>query len=149
MNYWIFKCNPLIFDIDERLKNPEQGTTWQVKQFKKDIKKGDRAFIWRCGKNLGIIGLMDVVSNPQNMHELEHELKYYEKPDLERKLRVEGKFIYKFDCIKKKDLEIIHGLNSLPVFYGVQRGTNFEVNEFDGKKLEGIILTQPNLEIFT
>jgi predicted RNA-binding protein with PUA-like domain len=89
MNYWIFKCNPIIFDIDERLKNPEKITTWQVNQFKKDIKKGDRAFICRCGKNLGIIALMDVVSDPQNMHEVEHDLKYHGKPDLEKKLRVE------------------------------------------------------------
>jgi hypothetical protein len=45
-------------------------------------------------------------------------------------------------------LGIIHGLKNLPVFHGVQRGTNFEVNEFDGKKLEEIILTQPILEKF-
>jgi hypothetical protein len=91
---------------------------------------------------------MDVGSDPRNMHEFEHELKYYKKPDLEKILRVEGKFIYKFECIKKKDLGKIHGLKNLPVFHGVQRGTNFEVTEFDGKKLEQIILKQPSLEKF-
>ncbi len=49
MNYWIFKCNPDKYRIDDRLEDPEEIITWQITRYKENIAPGDLAFIWKTG----------------------------------------------------------------------------------------------------
>ena len=45
MSYWIFKCNPARFRIDERLADPEPKTSWLVTPYRDEIRSGDTASI--------------------------------------------------------------------------------------------------------
>jgi len=76
------------------------------------------------------------------MYELEHEQKYWQIPDTELIMRVEGNFRYRCPCISYKQLKQINELKDLSVFHGFQQQTNFRVNEAEGNILMGLIKTK-------
>jgi 5-methylcytosine-specific restriction endonuclease McrA len=59
---WIFQGNPRFFRIDDYLNSREEFY-WTIKQFKKIIKIGDIVYIWRSGKNAGIVAVAQVTSH--------------------------------------------------------------------------------------
>jgi predicted RNA-binding protein with PUA-like domain len=73
MNYWIFKCNPKQYMIDERLEDQEPRTTWQITRYKEKITLGDVAFIWKTGNERGICAVISIDSYPIEIPELEQE----------------------------------------------------------------------------
>jgi len=135
MSYWIFKCNPDEYRIDERLKDPEPKITWRVTRYKDEIKKGDIAFIWRTGDNRGICAIIRIESDPREMEELDSEQKYNFERDIRVRMRIEGRFTNRFGCVSHKELRNIQGLESLSVFSGYQQTTNFRVTDEEGKIL--------------
>jgi predicted RNA-binding protein with PUA-like domain len=139
VNYWIFKVNPDRYRIDDRLQNNDPNTTWQVTRYADQIRRGDLAFIWRAGKRRGICAVMKIDSDPDEMEEIELERLYYRIPDLEKKLRVRGRFIRRFALIPSKDLKVSPGLENLSVFHGFQQATNFLVSPKEGEILLRII----------
>lgn len=140
MAYWIFKSNPELFHIDERLKDDEPITNWKVSRYKDEIQIGDIAFIWRTGPKRGIVAVMEITSKPKEMHELDHEQKYWEIPDTKLITRVNGIFKYRLKhYISHKKLKQIPELGNLSVFHGFQQHTTFRVNEPEGKILMALI----------
>ncbi len=63
-NYWIFQGNPDTYDFKAAL---EQGgiSDWNVTAHKAKIHEGDKGIIWLTGKNAGVYGLLEVVSEPR------------------------------------------------------------------------------------
>jgi AAA domain (dynein-related subfamily)/EVE domain len=61
---WIFQANPDIFDID-RAVSEEPEMTWVVRQYKKEICKGDRVYLWRSGPEAGVIATATVLADPE------------------------------------------------------------------------------------
>jgi len=45
VNYWVFQCNPKVYDLAAALK-ASVVTGWQVNQHKKDIHSGDKVIVW-------------------------------------------------------------------------------------------------------
>lgn len=62
-NVWIFQANPTVFDID-RAVSEEPEMTWVVRQYAKEVKQGDRVYIWRSGPEAGIIATASVLADP-------------------------------------------------------------------------------------
>lgn len=62
-SYWIFQCNPDMFDIVQALNN-ELVDTWTVTAHKDKIKQGDKVIIWKTGENSGCYALASVTSEP-------------------------------------------------------------------------------------
>ena len=52
-NFWIFQANPKLFDIDLALQDLDE-ISWLVRQHQRELKVGDRVFLWRSGKDSGI-----------------------------------------------------------------------------------------------
>src|SRR5205823_7045995 len=52
--WWIFQANPKIFDIDAALRELSE-LTWTVKHEATRAAVGDRVFIWRSGKEAGVV----------------------------------------------------------------------------------------------
>ena len=69
MNYWLLKCEPNHDYSYQDLENDGQtywdGVTnnWALK-FIREVKKGDKAFIYHTGKERCVAGIANVVSNP-------------------------------------------------------------------------------------
>lgn len=61
---WIFQANPTVFDID-RAVSEESEMTWVVRQYAKEVRKGDRVYIWRSGPEAGVIAMATVTSDPE------------------------------------------------------------------------------------
>jgi len=142
--YWLFKCNPEKYRIDERLKDPESTITWRVTRYKDEIEPGDIAFIWRTGRDRGICAVMQIDSAPQDMPELDHELQYCVDLDTGIKCRVVGTLIERVGCFSHNVLRWVPGLENMAVFHGFQQATNFQVTPEEGEKL--IELIQEMLE---
>ena len=63
---WIFQANPKYYDIRQALANGE-NIRWGVPQFFRQIRKGDRVFIWVAGENAGIEAVGEVLNAPQEV----------------------------------------------------------------------------------
>ena len=135
MSYWIFKCNPDEYRIDERLKDAEPTITWRITRYKDEIKKRDIAFIWRTGAKRGLCAIIRIESDPREMQELDSEQKYNFERDIRIRMRIEGKFTNRFDCISHKQLRNTRGLENLSVFSGYRQTTNFRVTDEEGRIL--------------
>lgn len=147
MNYWIFKCNPKYYRLDDRLNDSEEKTTWRIKQHKGKVKQGDIAFIWETGRDRGTWGIratLQIDSAPVEMDELEAEKKYYIEPDFQPTpmVRVRATFRDRFTRVSAQDLMDIPQLAGLSVFRGPHQATNFEVTNDEGQFLLNYIKAQ-------
>ncbi len=52
---WIFQANPDRFDIDGFLKQAAGQMSWLVARYKDEIGVGDTVYLWRSGKDAGIV----------------------------------------------------------------------------------------------
>jgi len=139
VNYWIFKCNPEQYRLDERLRDAEPLTSWKVTRHIDEIKEGDLSFIWRTGPDRGICAVMRIDSEPTEQAELEDEQKYLFVRDTAIMPRVLGTLTHRCACISHKDLKNIPGLENLSVFRGFQQGTNFKMKNEEGKILMKLV----------
>ena len=60
---WIFQANPTIYDIDQALSESSQ-VTWVVRQYRTEVHKGDRVYLWRSGANAGVVATATVEDEP-------------------------------------------------------------------------------------
>ena len=69
MNYWLLKCEPdhdySYADLEKDGQTHWDGVTnnWALK-FMRQVKKGDKAFIYHTGKERCVTGIANVVSDP-------------------------------------------------------------------------------------
>jgi 5-methylcytosine-specific restriction protein B len=120
-NYWVFQCNPDMFDLvtalDENLVE-----TWTVTAHKDSIKDGDKAIIWMTGEEAGCYALADVKGEPEQIKKSKDDYLWKEEHTGGLKVRVKithnfsEKPIYKSLIVDKK---------SLSGFKGGNQGTNF------------------------
>ena len=142
ISYWIFKCDREKYELDARLQDVEEETTWRIDlNYKNVVQPGDMAFIWQIGRNKGIRAIMVVVSKPDEIEEIENEKQYY-RPNFEptRILRVRGKFLSRFPVVSAKRLrENDPSLSDSPAFRGRSGQTTYEVTNTHGNFLENYI----------
>ncbi|MBK9736887.1 MAG: EVE domain-containing protein [Saprospiraceae bacterium] len=63
VSYWIFQCNPDMFDLKTGL-NEDLVNTWTVTAHKDKIREGDKVIIWMTGSDAGCYALAEVTSEP-------------------------------------------------------------------------------------
>ncbi|UJF28579.1 EVE domain-containing protein [Planococcus sp. 107-1] len=61
---WIFQGNPKYYDVINAVEDLDQ-ITWSVNQYKQQIKKGDKAYIWLSGEGGGIVAYGEILENPE------------------------------------------------------------------------------------
>lgn len=139
MNYWIFKCNPDFYRLDARLTDPEPRTTWIINRYRERVQADDIAFIWQTGKHRGIRAAIRVDSPPQDMPELESEMKFQTSPDASFDCRVYATVLRRDLDISADKLRAIPGLEGLSVFRGFRQGTIFPVTPEEAGILKRVI----------
>ena len=138
VNVWMFQANPSVYDIDQALS--ELGELdWVVRQYKSEIKRGDKAYIWRSGAEAGVIATATVITNPA---ELPGDKDPYvlrpeslSKPELRVMLRVEAVLP---EVVRRSDLLEHAVLKDLEVIRQAQ-GTNFRVSAEQDEALEALV----------
>jgi len=84
---WVFQGNPKKFDIDDYLSRYPTLIYWRTPLYKKEIALGDRAFIWRAGKESGTVAIGTVAELPVARRSVMHpealsdDLWFDERPD--------------------------------------------------------------------
>jgi len=63
---WIFQTNPKIFRIHDWWRDYPNllEMTWAVRQYQKNIRKGQQGIIWVAGKDGGIFATVETLTNP-------------------------------------------------------------------------------------
>jgi MoxR-like ATPase len=79
---WIFQGNPKYYDVIGAVQDLDE-ITWAVNQNKKQIKKGDRVYIWLSGSNAGIVSSGKILNDPY-MAEPDEEDSYNRSEKLNR-----------------------------------------------------------------
>ncbi len=71
MRYWMMKCEPSVYNIEDLRNEPNQTTTWEgVRNYqarnmlRDEIKKGDLAFFYYSNAKVpGIAGIMEITKD--------------------------------------------------------------------------------------
>lgn len=127
MAFWIFKCNPELYRLEDRLADSNPTISWSVSRHREEIGPGDTVFLWVTGSDRGIRAVMRVDHAPRMMAELETEQAYWAGRDTEEKWRVVGTLTHRDVNLSHSDLRETPGLEQLAVFQGFQQMTNFPV----------------------
>jgi predicted RNA-binding protein with PUA-like domain len=67
MNYWLMKTEPEEFSWDDLVKRGAKGEPWtgvrnfRARSYLKEMKKGDRVFIYHTGDEKQIVGIGEVI----------------------------------------------------------------------------------------
>ena len=139
MNYWIFKCNPELYRIANRLNDPNPVITWKVSRYRDEIKAGDVAFIWRTGGERGVVGAILLRSDPHLMKEIPSELPFgIGEPENGKQVMVIGELVAR-KTLPAGELRKIPGLKNLSAFRRPYQGTNFPVTCEEGQLLCGLL----------
>jgi predicted RNA-binding protein with PUA-like domain len=139
MAFWIFKCNPEKYRLEDRLADPNPRLSWTVSRHRDEIESGDTVFLWVTGSDRGIRAVMRVDEAPALMAELESEQAYWAERDTQEQWRVLGTLTHRIANLSHTTLRNVAGLEDLSVFHGFQQMTNFPVTRDEGAILMRMI----------
>lgn len=136
---WIFQANSKFSDVSGLRLLPEPVCL--VQQFKKQIKRGDRVYLWECGRRRGIIGLAEVLEAPRIQAEPPEQLRFVRDSEKFAGDRLRVKLL-----LLKVIAPILHRkyLLSRPELANLRilrcpRGTNFPVSREEAKILQALV----------
>ncbi len=140
MAFWIFKCDPKVYDLDSRLADPDPIITWNISQYRDRVRPRDIAFLWRTGKRRGIRGAMQIDEGPDEIPEFKREIdRFFDDPQshegqriIRKKWRVIGTLICRDAALNMNELRTHPGLESLSAFTPVP-ATVFPVTDREGQ----------------
>src|SRR5437016_6152943 len=110
MAFWIFKCNPERYRLQDRLADPNPTLTWTISRFKDEIGPGDTVFLWETGEKRGIKAVVNVDTAPREMAEFESEQHYWAVRDTEERCRIVGTLTHREVDLSHKALRDQPGL---------------------------------------
>lgn len=141
MAYWLFKCNPERYHLEERLAEANPILTWLVTRYRDEIQPGDTVFLWQTGADRGIRAVIRVEEAPHEMPELEPGQAYWSERDDEVQCRIVGTLTHRAVNLGHEYLRQVPGLSGLSVFNRNvnQQATNFEVTPEEGEILMALV----------
>ncbi len=128
---WIFQANPNLYSVNESLKLESQEL-WNLRQYAKVIKIGDRVLIWISGSEAGIYAVGTVMTAPMVMSDSEKGQEYWidkprgRQPAPRVQVRYEQRLVDR--PLRKTYLEWDPELSNLSIIR-YPRGTNFPVTQ--------------------
>lgn len=143
MKVWIFQCSPKRWRVFEAFKDPEfqQEGTWEINQYKTEIKKGDLALTWVAGQSAGIYQVCDIVSDPAIMGDVPSGKYWINASDSDRnslRVLVTVKWkLYDYPVLRSELMEIPE-LKNLKILRFFQ-ATNFPVSAGEWEIIERLI----------
>lgn len=135
---WLFQGNPDRFNVDAYLASRTEFC-WSVRQHRSRIKVGDRVYLWRSGKDAGIIAVAEATSDvmllPDDAREFWVEPAADEVGPAHRvKLRL---------LLNRSDSPLLRARvrEALPGFHFIKspQGTNFTVTPEENQVIESLL----------
>lgn len=138
--HWIFQGNPKYYNVVGAISNLDT-ITWAVNQYTKQIKIGDKAYIWLSGSDGGIIAAGTILCSPENkVPETEDPYRVGDlidqKPYLGVDIKIERKLV---DTIIKRTVLLSDGRTKGMSIMKFHSATNFPVTKEAVAVIESII----------
>ena len=135
---WVFQGNPERFDIDGYLRDNTGELLWRVATNSTEITPGDTVYLWRSGKDAGIVAESEVIERPRVQSDDPRAVGYWVEPqatleDMRVRLRLR-RVAQTRGVLKRKWLEKDPLLKELLI---IRRpaGTNFGVDADHANRL--------------
>jgi len=137
---WIFQGNPKYYDVTGAVEELDH-LIWAVNQYPKQIKKGDKAYIWVSGSDSGIIASGTILSNPEikepNLSDpYSHGEALKSEPYLAVDIAIERRFI--LEKVPRSVLLVDERTKKLEILT-YPGATNFRVTKAHEEVIESII----------
>ena len=139
-NTWIFQASPKFSGVKGALRSIE-GPVCLVRQFSKEIKPGDRVYLWECGPGGGIIGVAEVSEAPRIQVEPPEQLPFIRESEkfAGDRLRVKLQILKRISPVISREYLLSRPeLTSLTIFRA-PRGTNFRVSRDQAAVLQKVV----------
>jgi len=137
---WIFQGNPKYYNVVKAVKDLET-ITWAVNQYPKQIKKGDKAYIWLSGSGGGIVAVGSILCDPKTV-EPDKDDPYILSEDLNNKpyLAVEIKIQRKLteSIVERATLKNDERTKKMEIIT-YPGATNFRVTKEQDEVIESIV----------
>jgi len=138
-NTWIFQASPKFSNVKGALRSVDEPVCL-VHQFGKEIKPGDRVYLWESGRHGGIIGLAEVAETPRIQAEPPEQLPLIRESQkfAGDRLRVKLRMLKRIHpVISRTYLLSRPELASLTILRSA-RGTNFRVTREQAAVLQKV-----------
>lgn len=132
--WWIFQSTPNDDRLRDKLATTEPPTTWPVKQHAKEIRPGDRVFLWESG-GTGILALATVRGEPEKTEKVDG-------PQLRVPIDVDQVVS---SPITPQTVRAAEGLDDLTILHEPE-GTNFRVTAEQADVLLALVFPPARLE---
>lgn len=139
---WIFQSNPKYYNIEGALEVLTE-MNWLVNQYPKQIRAGDTVYIWKSGKEGGIIAVGTILTNP-TMMSMESKTDHFvidETKFVSDALRVRVRIDYKLPGIQRIGRENFknHPVLSSMEIVNFADATNFMVKPEHAQSLHDLV----------
>lgn len=135
MNYWLMKCEPDVFSIDDLEKQKIEGwygiRNYQARNMMRDaMRLGDHVFFYHSNVKVpGIVGLMEVISPPYpDPTQFDPDHRYFDPkatPEQPRWVQVDVRYIrHTQRLISLEEMKANEDLSDLPL---VRRGNRLSI----------------------
>ena len=139
---WIFQSNPARFDIDSYLVNSAGEVAWLVTTNAKKISVGDTVYLWRSGKDGGIVAEAEISKPVWVGPDTPEALPYWRKPGngstvatrVTLRLR---RVASRQEMLRRDWLKADHELQTLTIIRQ-PNGTNYSVNPDHAARLAAL-----------
>jgi hypothetical protein len=140
---WIFQANPKTYDILNALSRIDiKEYVWKVVQHKNEIRAGHLGLVWMSGAEGGIYAVIDIISNPEMLHDSEEESKFWTNEQDKGQVLMRIKYRYKLKLINnpmtRQELKNIPELQNMEIFRQPQ-GTNKRVTNDEWQVILGLL----------
>lgn len=146
MNYWLMKCEPDVFSIDDLARQKVEGwygiRNYQARNMMRDAMRiGDQVFFYHSNVKVpGIVGLMEVISKPYpDPTQFDSDHRYFDPkatPEQPRWVQVDVQYIrHTRRLISLEELKKDDSLGELPLLRRGNRLSIMPVGKSDWQRI--------------
>ncbi|ANJ66608.1 EVE domain-containing protein [Halothiobacillus diazotrophicus] len=146
MNYWLMKCEPDVFSIDDLARQKVEGwygiRNYQARNMMRDAMRiGDQVFFYHSNVKVpGIVGLMEVISKPYpDPTQFDPDHRYFDPkatPEQPRWVQVDVQYIrHTRRLISLEELKKDDSLGELPLLRRGNRLSIMPVGKSDWQRI--------------
>jgi hypothetical protein len=137
---WLFQSNPVLYDLRGALRSLAEQV-WSVSRYAKQIRTGDRVYLWEAGSQGGIAAIAEIIEPASLQSEPPEQLKFARVAEAFQgeRLRARLRMLQVIEpVLDRKSIVTCPGLNELAVLR-CSRGTNFRLTLNEWHALNGLI----------
>ena len=137
---WLFQSNPQLYDLRAALRTLKEQV-WSVSRYAKEIRTGDRIYLWEAGPYGGVIGVAEVSEPPCCRPEPWEQLAFIRAHDvfLKERVRTKLRILQVFDPLVQRHVIIDRPEFRTLAVLRCSRGTNFRLSEEETDALDSLI----------